>query len=243
MGVTVKLRWKRYLNELRFVHEELQLIGELVKTTGGDFQTHYEKFCTKNNLDRGALNKAHSQRLQELYKTETDPNHNESPQLNADIDGALVPHQLPFTDSINSAPTEKMESTPQDEREIHEAFNKIFKKLALLLHPDALPPEVTETERKERSDLFTQAKTALEEKRYFVLLEIATQFNIATPRNYRQQIRWMKKELERLNQKLQKEKDTYNYRFGECETESEKDALIRKFMIQIFGPQIFNNNA
>ena len=91
--------------------------------------------------------------------------------------------------------------------------------------------------------MFSDAKRALEDHRYFKLLELAEEFKVATPRNYAQQIRWMKKESVALAQLIQVEKDTYNYMFAECESDGARDKLIRRFMIQIFGPQIFSNNG
>ena len=73
------------------------------------------------------------------------------------------------------------------------------------------------------------------------MLKLALKFEIALPRNHQQQIKWMKKELEKLQATIEKEKTTYNYRFSECETEDEKDSVVIKFMAQLFGPQIFSN--
>ena len=127
----------------------------------------------------------------------------------------------------------------QDELELHEAFNKLFRKIALVLHPDKLSSQLSEPERIEKTQMFTDAKQALDKRKYFVLLDIAEKLKIATPRNYKQQIRWMKKELKILNQVIYKEKKTYNYVFSECEEDAEKDRVIKSFMKQVFGPQIF----
>ena len=127
----------------------------------------------------------------------------------------------------------------QDELEIHETFNKLFRRIAMILHPDKLPRHLDAPERKEKTKLFTDAKEALEKRKYFTLLDTAERLKIATPRNYRQQIRWMKKELKILNDVIYKEKKTYYYVFSECEEITEKDRVIKRFMTQVFGPQIF----
>jgi len=71
------------------------------------------------------------------------------------------------------------------------------------------------------------------------LLDLAEKFKITIPRNYKQQIRWMKKELGGLNEDIDKHKKTYNYMFSECESEDQKDVVIMRFMSHLFGPQIF----
>ena len=82
---------------------------------------------------------------------------------------------------------------------------------------------------------FNAAKAALDDRKYFVVLEIAAELGIKTPKNYKQQIRWMKKEIEALKHAIAHSKTTYNYLFADCESEHEKDELIKKFMTQLFG--------
>ena len=83
--------------------------------------------------------------------------------------------------------------------------------------------------------MFNEAKESLEQKKYFVLLELAEKFGVATPKNYEQQIRWMKKSLGALTLKVEEKKTTYNYLFSECETRDEKDEIVKKFIRQLFG--------
>lgn len=246
MSISAKLRWKRYVNELRFLHEEIELVGEIAHASGRDFQQHYEEYCARNNFDLAALNQQHSDRIKKLYQKKTgDQGADDRPQLDAGKDGSLILHEKSLQESISSEAPEQYADDlcdyqmTKDEAELHEVFNKLFRRLALVLHPDKLPPALTPQERNEKLKMFKEAKTALEERHYFVLVDLAEKFKISTPRNYAQQIRWMKKEIVILNQSLKQEKISYSYAFSECEEEHEKDALIKKFMMQIFGPQIF----
>ena len=245
MAISVKLRWKRYLSELRFVYEDLAFVKEICRTGASEFQTHYEEFCARNQIDINSLNKQHSQRIQDLYNKKKGPATQQDAQLETNSDGALIPHDSAIQKNISSENDE--DNTQQlceyemtkDEMEIHESFNKIFRKLAMKLHPDKLSDELSPPEREDKLKMFKEAKDALEKRKYFVLLDMAQDFGIALPRNYKQQIRWMKKELRSLSGSLKKEKDTYNYLFSECETDEEKDKIVKRFMHQIFGPQIF----
>ena len=245
MAVTAKLRWKRYVNELRFAHEELRFVKEISTEAAREFQVHYEEFCAKNNIDLRKLNENHAKKLQELYGDKAPDGANQDGQLNAGVDGALVLHD---DDSVKSVSSEQQEEYPQqlgdyqmtqDEIEMHETFNKVFRKIAMILHPDKLPPDLDEEERNEKKQMFTEAKAALESRKYFILLDLAEKFKITIPRNYKQQIRWMKKELGGLNEDIDKHKKTYNYMFSECESEDQKDVVIMRFMSHLFGPQIF----
>ena len=249
MAISAKLRWKRYLGELRFVSDELDFVKQICNESGTDFQEHYQDFCDRNNINIKNLNKTHAQKIQDLYNKKADEQTEQHSKLDADTNCALIPHEPITQENVNSAPEEEYPQQlgeyqmTQDELEIHESFNKIFRKLAMILHPDKLSQDLTKAERQDKLKMFKEAKTALEERRYFILLDMAQKFNISLPRNYKQQIRWMKREIESLNQQVRKEKDTYNYLFSECETEQEKDHIVKRFMRQIFGPEIFENIA
>jgi len=241
MSSSTKLRWKKYINELRFAHEELEISKEISKSAGPDFQDFYELYCIENNIDLAQLNSQNADRLAELYndKSPSVADDEAGPQSNQK--GALVVHKSSVKKNINSNSQEIGNSKDcdyqmtKDEKEIHDAFHKVFKKLAMLIHPDKLSSKLTTTERESRLESFKQAKDALEKRKYFTILDIAQNFDVTIPKNYKQQIRWMKKETEILKQQIAKEKSTYNYVFADCETDEEKSKLIKNFLSQVFG--------
>jgi len=122
---------------------------------------------------------------------------------------------------------------------LYDTFCKLFKKLAIRLHPDKLSNmDLAKDEKKEMLQMFTKAKAALEEKRYFVLIDYAEKLKIPLPKNYRQQTRWMKKELEIARTKIGTQMRSYNYMFAEADTDEARDELIRQFIHQLFGEKI-----
>jgi hypothetical protein len=52
--------------------------------------------------------------------------------------------------------------------------------------------------------------------------------------NFTLQLKWFKKERDALMDAISKVKTTYNYKFSECETSEEKDAVIKQFMWHLF---------
>ena len=229
MSASLKLRWKRYVNKLRFMHDESDLIEQISDKTGNEFQAYLQDYCIDQGINLKALNRDHSDKVEEAYRDlrQEKTKHN-----------LLIGENDEEQQSIQHRPKEPVTENKEvlrDESEIHDVFNKLFKKIALFLHPDRLGSEISEEQKGEYLLMFNEAKESLEQKKYFVLLELAEKFGVAAPKNYEQQIRWMKKSLGALTLKVEEKKTTYNYLFSECETRDEKDEIVKKFIRQLFG--------
>jgi uncharacterized protein Yka (UPF0111/DUF47 family) len=86
--------------------------------------------------------------------------------------------------------------------------------------------------------MFTKAKTALEEAQYFLLIDYAEKLRIPLPKNYRQQVKWMKREADVLQNLIATQMQSYNYMFADREDVVSKDNLIKQFIFQLFGERI-----
>ena len=220
------LKWKRALNEIKFKHEELEIVKEICDGHGVDFQMFMEEYCAKNNIDLKDLN--HKRGLK-IAKQKTQEN--DIKEIEQKTQETLAHLENPL---IEDAPlVEEIHVENKDKDEMHKTFKDLFKKLALNLHPDravGLTPE----EREVRLSMFKDAKAALDNGDYFLLLDMSEKFNIRIPKNFKQQTRWMKARIKQLDQEIHAQKHTYNYIFSECETESEKTRIVKNFLSQIF---------
>ena len=227
MNAYQRLRWKRVLNDCKHAKEELELVEGLHREISPQFQEYYEAFLSEHDLDLNELNKKHAERIREAYDipetTEIDGN------LPLENDGASL-----IVDVETRDKTEK-EQLSEDDIILHGIFSKLFKKIALKVHPDKLDPlKQSYNERLQMEEDFRNANKALENKEYFILIEIAERLDIALPTNYTQQIRWMNEQLDLVNRELMKQKSTYSYLFAEKNTKQEKDLLMRQFVKQLF---------
>ena len=230
MSVGKKNKWRRALSHLRFSYEEVDIIREIARDTAQDFQAHYENFCRTRGINIAELNDRHRERVKDLYnieKTIPDSEHTDKTEIHAPDDTTIALHNK------NSDEQDGEREMTADETAVHEAFSKLFKKIALKIHPDRLRDMAPE-EREVKVIMFQRANKSLEDRKYFILLDIASQLKIQTPKNYDQQTRWMKKETGLLEQQIKKEKSTYNFLFSEAETDEERDQLIRGFLLQVF---------
>ena len=249
MGASSKMRWQRYVRELRFIHEEADFIVELSRAIGPEFQEFYEKYCIDEGIELSVLNQQRDEETNKSQENQDDNRIDNDSNLNSGVDSALVIHDPQSQECVNRGDEGEYAENlsdyqmTKDEIEIHDSFTKVFRKLAMILHPDKLDKSLSDPEHKERLEMFQQSKSALEERKYFTLLDYAERFKITAPKNYNQQVRWMKKEIDKMEEENKKQKSTYNYLFSECETDSARSSLIKRFMTQIFGPEIFTNNA
>tara|TARA_R110002020_G_scaffold73792_1_gene189273 strand:- start:212 stop:892 length:681 start_codon:yes stop_codon:yes gene_type:complete len=223
------------------MYEELDIVDEMSSAAAPEFQKYYEEFCRRYDVDIGALNQKHAQRIQDLYGVSDETPLDDIAALPYSGSTDMVPHQAdrePCHTYMGEGYSGETVDTA-DDKEMYDLFSKLFKKLAIRLHPDKLNlMDLTEEEKDGMLNMFTKAKTALEERRYFILIDYAEKLRIALPKNYKQQTRWMKKELEIMRGKIGGQMRSYNYMFAETDTMEEKDLLIRQFLQHLFDVTI-----
>jgi len=224
---TVRLRWQKVVNELRYLYGELDLVQQITKTSAPEFQQYYEEYCRRNDIDLAAVTASYYERL-----GLTNPS---APAMEVANETSLCQSDEVLENDKEFANMMEEVQDFERENEVHKAFVRVFKKLAMHFHPDRLSKDSTQEERDQKMQTFKKALKALEERRYFVLLDLADQYGVETPTNYKQQVGWMRKEAAVVNQSIIGEKQTYNYMFGECETQDEKDDLMRRYLYQLFG--------
>ena len=233
MSATTKIKWRRALAKLRFSYEEQKLIEEISHATAQEFQEYYENFCLGRNINISHLNNKHRERVAELYnieKTIPDNQNSREAQIDPVDDTSITLHKNVTQERRDK---EKYQMTA-DEVAIHEAFSKLFKRIALKIHPDKLRDNLPNEEKEMMISMFQKANKSFDEKKYYILLDIASQLNIQTPKNYEQQIRWMKKEIETIEHEMKKQRNSYNFLFSETESDEERDHLVRAFIAQVF---------
>lgn len=219
------LRWKRALNEIKFKHEELEIVKEINSTQSSQFGNELREYCAKHNINLAALIAERDAREAKLNNKTIADKSTEEEQEHSDLSLSLGQYA--------SEPPPEIPKDAHDEEEMHKVFRDLFKKIALHLHPDRLQ-HLTEEERQVRLNMFKEARVSIDERNYFKLLDISERFNIKMPKNFKQQTRWMKGRIKELEREIAKEKTSYNYLIAEAETQEQKDQLYRNFIRQVF---------
>tara|TARA_B100001094_G_C18053465_1_gene731253 strand:+ start:321 stop:1031 length:711 start_codon:yes stop_codon:yes gene_type:complete len=227
---TTKIKYRRLMNELEYLHEERELLEDIISSAAGDFEVYYKGFCARHNVDLNKLNDDNKERISDLYGVEPEEVR-ETPISEYTGSAAMVK-----VDTIEDEPLfEETEEELGRFKKLHEYFNKLFKKIAMQLHPDKIENYTANDEYKRKMAWdFSEAKSALDKKSYFKLIQIAKKHNIHVTEHFTLQLKWFKKERDTLMKTISKAKTTYNYKFAECETDEEKDEIIEQFMWHLF---------
>lgn len=137
-----------------------------------------------------------------------------------------------FYHDLKVEKTNTSNSKPNTNNEEHKEFSKLFRKIALHIHPDRVM-NLPETEQNERMEDFNLAKTNLDKGEYVVLFQIAKKYKVPIEKDYKKHSKWMKNQIELYELLIHEQLQTYGYAYSECETEEEKVLLFEKFINNI----------
>ena len=237
MSAYQKLKWKKTVNEFKFISEELKLIKSIARSAASDFQKYYESYLESKALDLHQLNQENKERIKSQARPGDVSSRQKAAPPTSDCTDLVVYKPIYSEEQIEK--TEADYVLTQDDIELHQEFTKLFKKIAMEVHPDKINVyDYDFLQRQERSRDFKDANSALSNRQYFTLIEIAEKYEISPPRNYAQQCRWMKREIKKLTNQINLEKQTYNYIFAEAETDEERTKVIQNFTQQMFGRRL-----
>ena len=90
MSISKKLKWKRAINELKFLYEELELVNQTCKEAGRDFEFYYREYCSRPEvgIDIGELERKNNERLVEIFGGKEEAE--DEPEEEVDAGGLLV---------------------------------------------------------------------------------------------------------------------------------------------------------
>ena len=232
MSAFQRQKWKRSVNEYKFIREELKITKAICSEAGPLFEEHYRAFLARHNVDLAKLNQDNAKRIKEAYNIQDEPAGSVpmvSPEELSSDCTKLVASMQPVKK------TEEVEMS-EDDIALHNIFSKLFKSIAIKIHPDKIDPLKHDYHQRRKMERdFIRANSALESKEYFTLIEIAEELDIPPPKNYNQQTRWMKRQVRELKTEVQTMRSTYNYVFSQAETDEQKDTIVRQFVQQLFG--------
>ena len=132
MSLSKKLKWKKSVNEFKFVTEELKLTKDIIRSVGAEFQEFYEKYLESKALDLHKLNQENKKRINAQERADS-PEEEPPPCESSRCTDLVVYKQIYSKEETEQAEAEY--ALTQDDIELHEAFAKLFQKNCLGVAP------------------------------------------------------------------------------------------------------------
>ena len=108
-------------------------------------------------------------------------------------------------------------------------IKKLFKKIAIICHPDKLF-EMSKEEREEKTKLFIKAQLEAKQGNLYQLSTIAMELGIELSQPKEIYLKMLRKESETIKRKIGEISGTYAWSWAEEETEEGKQALIERYV-------------
>jgi hypothetical protein len=198
--------YKKLVNELRFRYSELEYIEQEISDHSEQFEEHYRKFCSENDIRIGELESKNKKKVDNLFsKNKVKPSTN-------------VPQKETKTKANND----------------YKTFQKIYRNIAKKIHPDKFANVPKTLAIIEKEEMFKKATYAFESEKWGILMDIADSLDIH-PQRYEKINEYMRDEISKVNKTIQQKKKTYNWHMSQAETEKEKDDVIISFLKHLFN--------
>ncbi len=120
-------------------------------------------------------------------------------------------------------------------------FDKIYRAIAKEVHPDRLSKILTTEEATEKEELFKKATGAMNKEDWGQLLEVADWLNVK-PRSFDGIEEQINTEIEKLNKLIENNKHMYSWVFAQCDTDKERNEIVKKFLFHLFGFVVDKND-
>jgi hypothetical protein len=222
----LQIKWQRKLNNLKFLYRELELLEEIVEIATPEFLSYYQEFCKSHDITP----------QQGPPGTELPDEEEEDAEIQDESLICTTPSKEYTNDDFGNFRLREFETAEDDE--LSKIFTRLFRNLAFELHPDRIAANCDIDEQQQRVKAFRKAKEALEQKHYFRLMILAEKYGIEVPELHNGQIEWLEDEIRSTHQKINQVQSTYNYHFSQCESEEQKQHLLRSFLEQNFNIKV-----
>tara|TARA_R110000824_G_scaffold89748_4_gene219781 strand:+ start:549 stop:1193 length:645 start_codon:yes stop_codon:yes gene_type:complete len=203
-------KYKKLVKELLYHRSELEFQEEVLKEAHINFERYQHAYAAKNNLN-----------LQEMQ-------HENATQ----IDKVLPP---PKPQAVDERGLIVVNTNEEEDKDQIKQFSKVYKMIAKKIHPDKFANRMRTEEIKEKEELFKQASSGFESRDWGKMLEVAEQTNVK-PFNALELCPEIKKEIKKIKIKVEKNRNTYSWKFHQCEESEEcQDIVMADFFKRLFN--------
>ena len=136
-----------------------------------------------------------------------------------------IPRQPTTEENANS--TEERIHVEKEEKDGN--LKKVFRKIALQIHPDKLE-KFSDFEKQLKTKLFEKARDAFQKNDYYAMVEVAEQLKIDLPPPTQEQIELMKKTNKSLEKEIDVLKRSVVWGWYHADEENEKEKIMDRYI-------------
>jgi hypothetical protein len=163
-----------------------------------------------------------SRNVDEMFREKYDIPKKESDQL-TDMDTACAEGQPQFVD-----PTQERVEVENEKQNMNPETKKIYRQIALKIHPDKLLETKSESEKQSKIDLFQKATKAAATNDLFLLASIAEEIGIKLPDLPREVIKETENKIIAIKKEINHIESTYVWRWNFCEDPDQKASILNE---------------
>jgi hypothetical protein len=198
-------KYRKMVKQLVYHRTELEYQEVVLKEVHIEFNKYYAKYCAENDIDLSEFNKENSDNIEKEYEPLEKKQEAE--------EGIIVSNDK-----------------SKEDKEGMKEFSKVYKMIAKKIHPDVLAQRLQTEETLEKEEMFKIATKSYHECDWGVFVEIAEDLKVQ-PSNAKKLCKHIRKEIEVIKKKVERNSTMYSWKFHECEDNKEcKDLLMKSFM-------------
>ena len=198
-------KYRKLVKQLVYHRTELEYQEVVLKEVHIEFNKYYAKYCAENDIDLSEFNKENSDNIEKEY---------EPLEKKQEVEEGIIVSN----------------DKSKEDKEGMKEFSKVYKMIAKKIHPDVLAQRLQTEETLEKEEMFKIATKSYHECDWGVFVEIAEDLKVQ-PSNAKKLCKHIRKEIEVIKKKVERNSTMYSWKFHECEDNKEcKDLLMKSFM-------------
>ncbi len=220
MSVKDSDKFRLLILQIRYLKAQLMINEQIFEEAQVEFAKAYHEVCkTVPEHERIVLEGA--------LMEETKANQEEKEKKQKQDE----PKEEPQPEQVDEAHEEIMpikNEKPEDPN-----VKKIYRAIARKSHPDKLR-NASKEEVKEKEDLFKEAQTAIQQKDFLTLYDIAKRLDVDLPEPEEGQIKLLTNNVNQVKKELKLIKETAAWQWHHEENEDKKEVLLIRYMQYIY---------
>jgi len=220
MSVSDSERFRLLILQIRFLKAQASVDEKILEEAQSEFAKAYQEVCkTVPEHERLVLEGALNEETEANVKKKKEKQQPQQPKEEEESDPDEEPEEIR---------TEVKNKKPEDPN-----VKKIYRDIARKSHPDKLA-DAPEEEKKVKEDLFKEAQTAIKERDFLKLYDIARQLDVDLPPPEEGQIKLLTNNVKKIKKGIKLIRETTAWQWHHEEDPHRKEALLITYMQYVY---------